>query len=144
MGGLDSHPLLEEPLLLVLPGDHPAREPIALAALSDAPWIAGLAGTQFAGALERACHSAGFSPRIVHRADDALLLRALVRSGLGIGLLPRLACAGVDDVRLAEVAPSPPRRRVAALVRRGAARRPAIAATLEGLARRASRGEGRF
>lgn len=137
IGGLESHLLLTEPLLLVLPKAHPVREQVALETLSDAPWIAGLAGTQFAGALVHACRSAGFTPRIAHRADDALLLQALVQAGLGIGLLPALACSGSEEVRFAMVVPPPPRRHVWALVRRGAARRPALAAVLDALARRA-------
>src|SRR5918999_2218937 len=68
-GGLESHPLMSEPLLLVLPNDHAGREPLALESLRDARWIAGLAGTQFAAALERACRVAGLTPPIVHRAD---------------------------------------------------------------------------
>jgi DNA-binding transcriptional LysR family regulator len=134
-GGLESHPLLTEPLLLVLRTDHPAPEPVALESLSDARWIAGLAGTQFDAVLEEACRSAGFTPRIVHRADDAPLLQSLVGAGLGIGLLPALACFPLDGVRFARAAPPPPRRHVSALVRRGAARRPALAAALEALSK---------
>jgi DNA-binding transcriptional LysR family regulator len=138
-GGLESTLLLTEPLLLVLPQDNETSEPVALETLAGAPWIAGLAGTQFAAALEQACRSAGFSPRVVHRADDALLIQALVASGLGIALLPALACLSRDGVRLAEVAaPSPPRRHVSALVRRGAVRRPALAAALDALVVRAT------
>lgn len=137
-GGLESHLLLTEPLRLVLPKEDTAREPVALTTLRNAPWIAGLAGTQFAAALDHTCRSAGFTPRIVHRADDALLLQTLVRTGLGIGLLPALACSRSTGVRFAEVIPSPPSRQVSALVRRGAARRPALAATLDACRRRAS------
>jgi DNA-binding transcriptional LysR family regulator len=135
-GGLESHLLLTEPLLLVLPREDPAREPVPLATLSEAPWIAGFAGTQFDAVLEQACRSAGFTPRVVHRADDAPLLQTLVGPGLGIGLLPALACSGSGEVRYAEVSPPPPRRHVSALVRRGAARRPALAAALDALRRR--------
>ena len=139
VGGLESTLLLAEPLLLVLPREHPAPEPVALPTLAGAKWIAGLAGTQFAAALEQTCRAAGFSPRIVHRADDARLFQALVAEGLGIGLLPALACARADGIRFAELAePSRPRRHVSALVRRGAPRRPALAAVLEALLLRAA------
>src|ERR671914_671463 len=161
-GGLESHELLTEPLLLVLhradaatgPAPEEAAtgraredaatgraredagpEPVALASLAAAPWIAGLAGTQFAAALEDACRQAGFTPRIVHRADDARLMETLVESGLGIGLLPALARTGSDAVRFASATPAPPRRHVSALVRSGAARRPSLAAVLEALMR---------
>jgi DNA-binding transcriptional LysR family regulator len=138
-GGLDSHPLLTEPLLLVLPAGDRVREPVALEAFREARWIAGVAGTQFAAALETACSAAGFRPRIVHRADDALLLQALVAAGVGIALLPALACSGAGGVRFAAVTPAPPRRHVWALTRRGAARRPALAAALSALQRAATR-----
>jgi DNA-binding transcriptional LysR family regulator len=59
----------------------------------------------------------------------------MVGSGLGIGLLPALACSGSEDVRFAEVLPAPPRRHLSALVRRGAARRSALGAALDALRR---------
>lgn len=136
-GGLERHALLTEPLLLVLPDGHWAREPVDLPTLRDAAWIAGVAGTQFAAVLERTCRAAGFKPRIAHRADDAALHRSLAEAGLGIGLLPALACQGPERVRFATVATPAPRRHVSAFVRRGAARRPALAAVLDALSRRA-------
>jgi DNA-binding transcriptional LysR family regulator len=132
-GGLEHHLLLEEPLLLMLPSDDPAGEPVDLRTLSEARWIGGLAGTQFAVAIERACRAAGFEPDIAHRADEASLLVALAAAGAGVGLLPALACAPVPGVRFAHAAPAPPRRRIAALLRRGAARRPALTAALDAL-----------
>jgi DNA-binding transcriptional LysR family regulator len=143
-GGLESHELLTEPLLLMMPrkGEPPradgALEPVALESLAKSPWIAGVAGTQFAAALDVACRKAGFTPRIVHRADDARLLETLVESGLGVTLLPALARTGSDAVRFARAMPAPPRRHVSALVRSGAARRPSLAAALEVLMRQAA------
>jgi len=135
IGGLDSRPLLTEPLLLVLPSADASDDPVPLETLSEAPWVAGLAGSPFAAALERACRSAGFWPRIAHRADEAFLIQSLVGSGLGIALLPALACSGSAHVRYARPLPPAPGRQIFALVRRGAARRPALAATLEELVR---------
>jgi len=134
-GGLVSHLLMSEPLVLVLPGAHPAREPVPLADLADVPWIAGLAGTQFAAVLDKSCRAAGFTPRVTHRADDAGLLQALVGAGLGVALLPALACDESDGLRFAAAIPAPPRRHVFALARRGAERRPAVGATLDALRR---------
>ena len=133
-GGLEQHALHTEPLLLVLPEDHPAREPVALAELRDAAWIGGVGGTQFAEVLPRACRAAGFEPDIVHRADDGELHRALVAAGLGIGLLPELACAAHPGVRYARLASTPPRRHVAVLTRRSTTARPAMQAALAALA----------
>jgi DNA-binding transcriptional LysR family regulator len=129
VGGLESHRLLSEPLLLVTAGEG-ANE---LAAHRDDDWIAGLAGTQFAAALDTACAAAGFAPRVVHRADDARLIQALVAAGLGVALLPQLACAPAPGIGYRDVTPPPPHRHVDALARRGATRRPALAAALSAL-----------
>jgi DNA-binding transcriptional LysR family regulator len=132
-GGLEQHTLVIEPLLLVLPADHPAREPVDLATLRDADWIGGLAGTQYATLVERTCRAAGFTPRIVHRADDAGLLQSLPAAGLGVTFLPALARTDTRGLRYARVRPPEPRRHIAALLRRGAASRPAIATVLAAL-----------
>jgi DNA-binding transcriptional LysR family regulator len=120
-------------MLLVLPAHHDGPEPVDLRTLRDAAWIGGLPGTQFVPALELACRRAGFVPRFEHRADDMGLYQALAGAGLGVGLLGALACREAAGVRYARATPEPPRRLVSALVRRGAARRPALAATLEAL-----------
>ena len=131
-GGLEEHLLLTEPLLLAL-AEGDVDEPVPLTAYRDAAWIGGLAGTQFAVAVEQACRAAGFTPRIVHRADEATVIQALAASGLGVGFVPALACTGTEPVRYAEASPAPPARLVHALVRGGAARRPAVAAVLREL-----------
>jgi DNA-binding transcriptional LysR family regulator len=61
-------------------------------------------GTQFDAVLEHACRSAGFKSHIVHRAGDATLLQTLAESGLGVALLPALACSGSENVQLGEPA----------------------------------------
>ena len=129
-GGLERRELLTEPLLLVT--DTPREGPVELRTLADAPWIGGT--EQFAGALDRAFRAAGFTPRIVHRADEATVFQALAAAGLGVCLLPALACTAAPGVHYARVTPEPPRRHIAALLRRGTASRPALAATLEALA----------
>jgi DNA-binding transcriptional LysR family regulator len=141
VGGLEEHPLLSEPLLLLLPEDHEAGDPVELRTLAGAAWIGGLAGTQYAVAMEHACRAAGFAPRFVHTADEASVHHALAAAGLGVGLLPALACTGADGVRYARAVPPPPRRHVSALVRRGAGRRPAVAAALDALRHAAQRRE---
>jgi DNA-binding transcriptional LysR family regulator len=133
VGGLDTHLLLTEPLLLALPRSDAVDGTVSLAAYRERAWIGGLAGTQYATAVELACRAAGFAPRIVHRADEAAVIQALAASGLAVGLLPALACTGPEPVRYVEASPAPPARRIHALVRRGAARRPALAALLGAL-----------
>jgi DNA-binding transcriptional LysR family regulator len=130
-GGLEAHALLSEPLLLVLPGTGDvATRQLDLAGFSDADWVAGLPGSQYASALERAAAAAGFSARIAHRADEAFVVQSLVAAGLGVALLPALACTPMPGIHYAAARPAPPSRHIVVLVRRGAARRPAIAALL--------------
>jgi DNA-binding transcriptional LysR family regulator len=133
-GGLDQRVLLSEPLLVALPA--PAPGTVALTGLRDAPWIGGVAGTQYVDAVEHACRAAGFAPRIAHRADDASMILGLGAAGIGVGLLPELACVEHAGVAYARAQPEPPRRHISALLRRGAAQRPALAALLEALASR--------
>ena len=118
-GGLERRALLTEPLLLV--SDAPREQPVDLRTLADAPWIGGT--EQFAGALERAFQAAGFTPRIVHRADEATVFQALAAAGLGVALLPALACSPAPGVHYARVVPEPPRRHITALLRRGSGAR---------------------
>ena len=130
-GGLEAYALLSEPLLLVLPGAGDASpQPIDLAGFREADWVTGLPGSQYASALERAAAAAGFAARVAHRADEAFVVQSLVAAGLGVALLPALACTPVSGVHYAASRPAPPSRHVVALVRRGAARRPALAALL--------------
>ena len=128
-GGLEAHPLLSEPLLLVTRDEGASSQ---LSAHRDAAWIAGLAGTQFADALDSVGAAAGFAPRVVHRADDARLIQALVAAGLGNALLPALACEPAGNIEYVAVTPTT-QRHVWALARRGATRRPALAAALHAL-----------
>jgi DNA-binding transcriptional LysR family regulator len=138
-GGLDAHPLLSEALLLILPPDAPSPQgPVQLADFRDRPWITGPTGSQYDAALQRACRSAGFAPRIMHRADEAFVIQALVASGLGVALLPALACSDPFGLRYTPVLPAPPSRHIFTLVRRGAAKRPALAATLDALQHQAA------
>jgi len=138
-GGLEVHPLLREPLLLAVPASDESHEPVSLAAYATATWIGGLVGTQYALAVERACLAAGFAPRTEHRADEGAVIEALAASGLAVGLVPALAGSGAPGVRLLRVSRSQPVRRMEALVRRGAARRPAMAAVLDALREQAAR-----
>jgi DNA-binding transcriptional LysR family regulator len=81
---LDREDLLREPVLLVVPTDHPlveSGEPIPLAEVEHAAWAAGQPGSGHSAAVDHLCNRLGnFAPDIRHRTDDGLLLRALVAS----------------------------------------------------------------
>ena len=83
--------------------------------------------------LMRTLRAAGHEPDVVHQADENPTLVALVAAGLGISLIPRLGRGplppGVVEVGLDPV----PVRRLYAVWRAGAARRPAITETVRTL-----------
>lgn len=89
----DQHPLLDDPLDLVVPNDHPltSRRTVTLADAADEPWIVGRPGSTYHHLVLTACMAAGFTPNIAHYADEWDTGTALVAHGFGIILVPRLA-----------------------------------------------------
>lgn len=115
--------LAEDPVLVALPAAHPlAGEPaVELAALAAEAWIAApLAGLPL-GAL-RGTGGAGFEPRLRFEGDDFRTVLALVASGLGVALLPRLAMQQVPPAVAVRPLADPPitRRIYTARLRTGA------------------------
>ncbi len=89
----DQHPLLDDPLDLVVPDGHPltTRPRVTLADAADEPWIVGRPGGTYHHLVLTACMAAGFTPNIVHYADEWDTGTALVAYDFGIILVPRLA-----------------------------------------------------
>jgi len=92
--------LLEEGLVVALPGDHPlaqgknvANKPIALKALAGETFIfygrPNDALTLQSNALIAACQTAGFDPRVGYVVPDMLSRLNLVAAGLGIVVVSR-------------------------------------------------------
>lgn len=55
-------------------------------------------------AVTRSCLTAGFSPRVEHKAAGTSVLLALVAGGLGVALVPEsVQAAGLDGVVFREV-----------------------------------------
>lgn len=86
--------LFAEPLVAVLPVDHPlagGREVgVRLAALGEEPFVffPRTFGTGLYDQLLGLARAAGFSPRIVQEASEAMTLIGLVATGLGVTVLP--------------------------------------------------------
>jgi DNA-binding transcriptional LysR family regulator len=120
---------------LLVPAGHPfaGRAAVLRTDLKGERWICQPPGRVCHDWLVRTLRAAGCEPDIVHQADENPTLVALVGAGLGIALIPRLGRgplpAGVVRVALDPV----PVRRLYALWRTGAARRPAIAETVRTL-----------
>ena len=139
---LETVPLLEDPLALVLPPrsagtgrDRRARQ-TTLADLAGETWIAGCERCR--AHLLHLARAAGFEPEIAFATDDYVTVQALVAAGLGVALLPSLALAASrrDDV-LTVTLPAPAARQIAAVVPAAARQPPAVAAMLEALMRAA-------
>jgi DNA-binding transcriptional LysR family regulator len=120
----ESRELFDDPLELVVPTTHPLarRARVALAAAADEPWIGGPPGGSYHQIERLACAQAGIDPTFVHRALDWSAYLALIRAGLGIALMPRLAIDPAQPVRSLALTDQPmPTRRVLTCVRRGSA-----------------------
>ncbi|MEU9375031.1 LysR family transcriptional regulator [Streptomyces sp. NPDC048255] len=88
------HPLLADPLLLVMPEDHPcaALDRVPLTELRDTAWV-GAADPHDPcdRVLAWACAQQGFEPVHAMRTDDYAVVQGLVAAGTGVALIPRLA-----------------------------------------------------
>src|SRR5919199_2760162 len=70
--GIDRHFLIEDPMLLVLPRDHPLarKRNLQLADLADEAWIGGPPSCECNRLIYSACTAAGYDPRIAFETDD--------------------------------------------------------------------------
>ncbi len=120
---------------LLVPEGHAlaGRDGVRREELARERWICQPPGTVCHDWLVRTLRTAGYEPDIRHRAEENHTQLALVAAGLGIAMMPRLGRGplpdGVVAVRLAPV----PERRLYALWRTEAARRPAITAAVDAL-----------
>jgi molybdate transport repressor ModE-like protein len=129
--------LLDDPMYVALPADHPlaSKRKVRLASLHDETWMHGShteTSCPDAAIFLRACHAAGFEPRIVLENDDYAAIQGFVAAGVGVSLIPQLALQSVrDDIAIRPLAPPGVARRVVAATPAGAHRSPATAAMLE-------------
>ncbi|WP_019886539.1 LysR family transcriptional regulator [Streptomyces purpureus] len=120
---------------VLVPAGHPlaAAPSVSRADLKDERWISQPPGTVCHDWLMRTLRAAGCEPHIAHQAEENHTQVALVAAGLGIALVPRLG-RGALPAQVAAVRLEPvPVRRLSALWRAGAARRPAITETVRTL-----------
>ncbi|MET7618108.1 LysR family transcriptional regulator [Streptomyces sp. NPDC005408] len=120
---------------LLVPEGHPlaGHASVRRADLAGQRWICQPPGTVCHDWLIRTLRAAGCEPDLAHQAEENHTQVALVAAGLGVAMIPRLGRgplpAGVVALALDPV----PKRRLYALWRTGAARRPAITATVAAL-----------
>ncbi|WP_405717599.1 LysR family transcriptional regulator [Streptomyces sp. NBC_01537] len=91
------HPLLIDPMVVVLPDDHPlaARHPrdtpLHLEELRGESWVTILAGHAAREQFDGATADAGFTPKIRFQTASYAVAQALVGTGIGVALVSRLA-----------------------------------------------------
>ncbi len=113
--GLEAVPLWEVPWGLAVPRDEPAT---AFAGFAGHDWIVNTRNTADGDGVRTVASLAGFTPRIVHRADSLDLVQDMIVAGLGVGLLPMEATT-LPGVRLLPITGSQVRLRCYAVTRRG-------------------------
>src|SRR3954470_4240205 len=128
-------PLLDDPMFLVLPGDHPLahKANLRLEDLADEAFIQGAIGAcPDTSILLRAANAAGFEPRIAFQSNDYTAIQGFIAAGVGMGLIPDLALVSVrDDIVIRDLGPQAPSRGVFAATLAGSYQSPAASAMLE-------------
>lgn len=132
--GVRRFELLDDPLHLALPVEHPlvGRRKLRLEDLREESWVQTSAASPCARHVVRSCHAAGFEPRVSFESDDYQTVQGLVAAGVGVALIPRLALSIVrPDIRIRSLDPGSPVRKVFAATPRAAAVTPAVATMLD-------------
>ncbi|HET6855925.1 MAG TPA: LysR family transcriptional regulator [Streptomyces sp.] len=131
---LDVTPLGIDPVVLVLPRDHPlaSRTTVNLASCAEEAWACDRAQSYMADLNLRLCRESGFEPRVVCRFSNYLMLLQHVESGRSVALLPSLAITPDHAVVTRELSP-PVHRNISIALRRGTTQRAAVTAVVSAL-----------
>jgi DNA-binding transcriptional LysR family regulator len=126
--------LFDDPMYVAMRPQHPLAdaERVRLADFALEPWMLATTTTCPDSRLfVRACHDAGFEPRVAFQNDDYTAILGFVAAGVGVALIPDMVCRNLrEDVVVRKLTPRPPTRPIAAVLPRGY-RSPAAAAMLE-------------
>jgi DNA-binding transcriptional LysR family regulator len=131
--GLARVDLLEDPMYLALPREHPlvARQTLHLEDLRGEAWVQTSSSSPCARHVVRCCHAAGFEPNVSFESDDYQTVQGLVAVGVGVALIPELALSVVrEDIAIRALSPRPPARQVVAAAPADARLSPAVPAML--------------
>ena len=134
----EQHPLISDPLDLLLPVGHrfAGMASIALSDMAREDWIMDHPGRPYHQLVMTSCLAAGFNPTIAHEIVEWDTGAALVHAGLGVCLIPRLARlpAGFDVVRVPLRGDPSPARQIRTGIRAGSRGNPLLATALAVLA----------
>lgn len=105
--GITGRVLIREPMVAMLPPGHRlrGRAQIDLVELADDYFVGLLKGSGLRTLLEQACARHGFKPNVIVETEQLAVLSGMVRSGVGVSVVPRLVATGypitvpLDDPR---------------------------------------------
>ena len=132
--GIERVHLLEDPMYLALPPDHPLahRRRLRLADLAAEPWVAGAADCECNRLISHACATAGYQPRIVFETDDYSAMQGFVAAGVGVSLIAELGLTTIrDDIVVRDLGRDTPVRQIYAATLSEGYRAPATQAMVE-------------
>jgi DNA-binding transcriptional LysR family regulator len=95
--GVHLHHLVSDPLVVVLPDDHPlasdvvAAEPIDLLELRNEAWVCGAPGQPHRVQLDDSAAERGFIPMVPFQTESYDVAQALAVAGVAVAFLPRMA-----------------------------------------------------
>ena len=143
--GIELHRLIDDPMYLALPGDHPlAHKPrVRLNDFADETWIQETGTHSWCGSFHAACcAAAGFDPKVGFHSDDYNVVQGLIAAGVGISLLPGLSLTNLrEDIVVRTLGRRAPARQIAAATLAGRYLSPATNAMLDILSEVADRFE---
>lgn len=95
-------PILKEELVFVINSAHPLanKEWLSPEDISDVPFISFLQGSAMQNQLDRHFNRIGIKPRIAMEMENIEAIKALVRAGLGIAVLPVCSVTGSQGATL--------------------------------------------
>lgn len=133
LAGLGVRTLVREPFVVLVPPGHPLadRREVALRELADEEFVSMRSGYGLRELADRLCAEAGFAPRAVIETGQLSIVHGMVRSGVGVALLPRLAASGAEH--LVRVSDPQAHRELGVVWRRTAVESPPVAAFLDRL-----------
>ena len=133
LAGLGARTLVREPIVVLVPPDHPlaGRPEVALHELADEGFVCMRSGYGLRELTDQLCAGAGFAPRVVIETGQLSIVHGMVRSGVGVALLPRLAAEGAEHA--VPVSDPVARRELGVVWRRTALESPPVAAFLDRL-----------
>jgi DNA-binding transcriptional LysR family regulator len=120
---IEVEPLFDDPMYVAMASAHrlSAAGPLSLADFADDQWMLATSDTCPDSRLFlRACHDAGFEPRIAFQNDDYGAIMGFVAAAVGVALIPDMVARRArEDIVIRPLDPAPPPRPIGAVLPAG-------------------------